>query len=229
MKELNELKGTYTPEQALVLYKDNSNSYSNKYLEVVDIKNGVMCNPTPASLELVGKMIANVQYESQTKTIYWKGRIPKDLLKLHCNPDYIDIVLVQEACKQQMHFRNEMYPSGVYNVPKLCFHIRNSNVNVYAVGNKCKAGTTLYRAPFLNVGNSGSTCMGSATPDDWKKFDSVNSYVSHVLGMFWNSEFSEIHGTPVEGSMSAYMMSCVDAPPKLKQLTKIDKILEDIL
>lgn len=224
---MEELTKQYVPVQGLVLYKEENSN--NKYLEIVDIEDGKMKNPLPASLKLVGRMIEGVQYEDQKKTIVYEGIIPKEIILCECTPDRLKVIFQDNSPKRTMFFANEMFPQLEYNVPKLIFKVTNKDVRVYAYFKDCGRETKLFRAPFLNVGNNGSTCMGSAALDDWKDFKNVNEFIRHVKDKFWNSEFSELHGSPTKFSYKEYLEYCITKTPKSHQLTNTKKRLKDIL
>lgn len=83
------------------------------------------------------------------------------------------------------------------NVPPLIFCASAGTLKVVAYKGKGKpnSSTKLFRAPFPNIGSSGSMCLGSNKLDHFIS----ESMIDFVEEMFFESEFTELHGSCLKG------------------------------
>jgi hypothetical protein len=222
--DIEELDEVYVPKRALVLYTSNRNG---RYLEMTDIKNNALRNNRPASKRMIGNMLKDLESERDDRVLTYKGFIPEDLLLLETGKGKINFVQRTEPRKANLIFKKEMFPSGEYHIPGLVFVQYEGSRRVFAYLNWQGMYTILYRAPFLNVNDGNSLCVGSSLGG--LRADTANEYIEQYIDRFFNSEFSELQGEPTKCSYEDYLKHTkYNYPTASQHLRRSKTRLEDI-
>ncbi len=201
-----EIEGQFTPTQAIIVYKWNS----DYYLESHEISQGRMRAGQPVTEELVAGL-AEYFGNRQAKNSIIKGRIPATLLHCEWHTTRKLLVWYNQPQPRKMFFAKALHiPTGIANQPGLIYVADGNELSVYAI----KAGPTddaiLHRAPYHNVDADGEVCLGSAKV----KQSSTITYQNQIErweGLFWLSEFSHLTGStsPINGNLNTYWKNAV--------------------
>lgn len=196
------LKRDYKPELAIIVYVGEG-SGTEYYLESHPINpNGKMLEGRPLKAETLNRMIDAFKTQRREEATV-SGIIPTCLLAYmpEKGGDYT-IAWWRPAEQRNLIFRDDLkIPSGRAMVPPLLYVARKHSLSVWAMESSARPNnqTKFYRAPFHNVYDTGSVCLGSAKAR--KAEATFEDLIRYWEDMFWNSEFSHLNGASplVEG------------------------------
>lgn len=222
-RSMNERKDTikemFKPFLALIAHKSNvTHSY---YLESHTIdESGRIMEGKPLLQETLQSMVDVFFDENQNRSSI-TGLLPEGLLYYQPLPGgYYKMIWHRPAEVRFLHFSGHLkISSGQSWVPPMIYLVDRKELSVFCVktNSRPKEATKLFRAPFHNVGDSGSVCLGSATvkkPSE-KTFDSTLKYWEDL---FWLSEFSHLNGAtnPTKSALGKVWAKLIKSKQKLK-------------
>ncbi|MDQ8051963.1 MAG: hypothetical protein REI78_03005 [Pedobacter sp.] len=231
MKELTNIVNDYlTPIKALLFYKGKKDE---SYIECYDMDNrGMAINAHPLSIAESQKLADALDSSAELKAQYLNSvdLFPENLLYLDAGRDGH---IVWHTPKQEvdLFFKAELgLSNGKANIPALIWKASRYGLAVWAV--KCKgrpsAEEKLFQAPFLNVYDSGSVCMGSVQIDVPKNC-TIKSFCALWEHYFFNSSFSHtIAGSERLVSLWQSLLG-TGKPFPMVALKKTDRQLKHIL
>ncbi len=195
----------YHPKSALLIYQTEGH-YSDMYVEHFDIdSNGNPINAHPLT-------VREAQRLAKTLTIHNKK--DKDFLKtsgiISPNVLFIDgsesgkVIWYTKAQQRQMFFTERLsIPNGIAKVPALLWCANKQTIKIFALktDKRPTEKTSLFHAPFFNVYETGSVCMGSVDINI-KNSASLEEFMQKWEEYFFNSYFSHLVGShnPVKGN-----------------------------
>lgn len=187
---IEEINKQYTPEQCITVYKSSGSDY---YLETQEIKNGKLCEALPLTEESIARMV-DFFSDKQMKSNTISGFIPENMLYLNWSADSKVMCWYNRPMERMMHFRQDLHiPSGLAWQPTVIYLVDNNNLYVYtAKAIKVTSKTPVFMAPYHNVSDNGSVCLGSAKIKKPEKLTYEN-LMNYWEAMFWGSVFTH-HG-----------------------------------
>lgn len=195
----------YHPKSALVFYE--TEGYNPQiYVENFDIdSNGNPINAHPLTIREAQRL---------SKTLNIQNKKDKDFLKpngvISANILFIDasengkVVWYTKAQNRQLFFTETLsIPNGQANVPPLLWCANKQGMKIFALATNKRPTekTQLLYAPFLNVYESGSVCMGSVDINI-KHSASLEEFTEEWENYFFNSYFSHLvnNHNPINGN-----------------------------
>jgi len=228
MSELTEqLMERLEPVQALVIYKSPKNYYIESHAIT---KDGM--GPGVALSEDTLSDVVTFFHEKQ-KSIYLKGAIPSEVIYADWSAEKKVLIWFEAPQKRKMYFTKELkIKNGEAFQPGLIFLLKNESLYVYAVaGKSISENEQLYQAPYHNVDNNGSVCLGSANVNSIKQ--TYEGVMSAYSTLFWNSEFSHAAGAvaPINGNINTFWREQIKSksPFDYAVLKPIKKTIKNLL
>lgn len=213
MNKLTKLMNDcYKPKMAVIVY-ECSDSKLGVYLERRNIINGRMSSGTPLTKKCIVDIMNAIAVDNENFDYGIHGNIPSNLLYADTTPGRTKLVWYNPPQNKKMYFTPTLgIPDGVMNVPGLVYIAQDKKLTVYAFkGSKPKG--RLYKAPFMNVSESG-VCLGNSKVElpAQSTFDNLICYWEK---MFWLSEFSHILGeNPVKGNLAVITKNLIESGEK---------------
>lgn len=206
------LSDTYIPKLALIVY-ECSDAREGLYLEQRQIENGQMGSGTPLTKKCVTDIMNTLAMDSDSIDYGLHGTIPSNLLYVDNSPARTKMVWYNPTEKRQMYFASSLnIPDGAMWVPGLLYIADGNSLRVYAFKGQKPKGT-LYRAPFMNVGDD-SVCLGNAKVAK-PKDNTFSAVIAYWEQMFWMSEFSHIlNGNPIDGNLATLSKQLIESGDK---------------
>lgn len=229
MGNLSEiLTESFKPVQSIVVYQNN-NEY---YLESHPIENGKMGAGAPLTEDIIIEIAESFSSKSKS-IIYHKGLLPANVLQFDNRIGFNNIAWYRLPEKRQMFFVKDLHiPSGVISVPGLIYQLKENEISVHSFkGNKApKANTKLFRAPFFNVYQDNSVCMGNAKVRKPSQL-TLENIIKYWEDKFWLSEFSHVNNNPIKGNLSTLCKNLIASgdPFPESELLPINKTVEEVL
>lgn len=138
---------------------------------------------TKKSLKTIFKFLNS---ENDFSGYKFKGIIPKNVISI--NTDSGDIAFTTNIQRRKMIFKNS-FKTTEYNIPKLLWVFKNNSLNVFALKSDIKSNENyLFQAPFLNVGSTGSVCMGNTRFEN--NFEYFEDFMEYLQNQFFDSVFT---------------------------------------
>ncbi|RZM23866.1 MAG: PRTRC system protein B [Pedobacter sp.] len=231
MKDLTNLINDHLRAvKALVFYEGKKDDC---YVECYDMNGeGMAINSHPLSVRESQKLADALDSSIEVKASYLNGidLFPQELLYINSESNGF-IVWYTPARSVNLFFKAELgLADGSANIPALVWKATRQGLWIWAVKEQGRPDgqSQLFCAPFLNVYDSGSVCMGSVRVDVPKNC-SVSQFKQLWEHYFFDSSFSHtIAGSDkligVWGSLIG-----TDEPFPTSQLKKANKKLIDIL
>lgn len=189
-----ELTKSYKPKLAIMVYEANRNEY---YLESHSINDkGQILEGKPLLQETIQNVVDVFYNENKNKQTIG-GLIPEGLLsfKHNSNGNY-KMVWYRPAEVRVLHFKKELgLPVAKCYVPAMLYVVDRKNLDVFALIDDTRPTelTKLYRAPFPNVSDNGSVCLGDAKVK--KHENTYAAIMQYWEDLFWLSEFTHFNGS----------------------------------
>ena len=239
MKDITQDFGTlYHPTTALVFYQ-NDEINKDTYVEHFDMdKNGNPINAHPLTereaKELVKALTINTQKEKSQDFLKPKGILPTHIL--HINPSENGSVLwFTKSRKQQLYFTENLEISnGSAEVPAMLWFANKRSLKIFALSSNQRPTekTPLFYAPFFNVYENGSVCMGTVDVHI-QNSTSLEEFIKNWEDYFFNSYFSHLMNehNPIKGNCVNLWKSLinVDKPFPKEALKKANRTLKNLL
>ncbi len=181
----------YKPVQAIIVYKKG---YSDYYLETHEIMPDgdkfVWQEGRPFLKEQLKELALSLGNQS-FQPIEIKGLMPENIL--YFQQTFFDVTLVWylPPQKRTLHFKKELkLNEGEVSLPGLIFAVKGKELTVVAVKGKNKPNlkTPLFKAPFYNMYQDATVCMGNISETKMKKV--LNEEMERWEKRFFNSYFS---------------------------------------
>ena len=239
MKDITEDFGTlYQPTSALVFYQSYDRT-QDTYVEHFDMdKDGNPINAHPLT-EREAKTLAkaltlNTKKEKNQEFLKPKGVLPTNILHINTGEN-ASVLWHTPSMKRQLYFTENLeIPNGIAQVPAMLWLAGKRNLKVFALANNRRPTekTSLFYAPFFNVYENGTVCMGTVDVDI-KNSSSLEEFTKKWEDYFFNSYFSHLMNehNPIKGNCVNLWKSLVDKDeifPK-NVLKKTNKILKNLL
>lgn len=216
----------YHPKSALVFYQTKDLNAAG-YVEHFDMdKNGTPINAHPLT-EMEAKALAkalNIDKEKSKAFLKPHGILPTQVL--HIDPSTDGAVLwYTKVRRPKMFFIQSLeIPSGIAEVPAMLWYANKQRLMVFALttNQRPTEKTALYHAPFFNIDESGSVCMGTVDVNI-KNSASVEEFMQAWESYFFNSYFSHLMNehNPVKGNCISLWKDLVETgKPFPKQVLK---------
>jgi PRTRC genetic system protein B len=231
MKDLTNLVNDHLrPVKALVFY---GNKKDDSYVECYDMDDrGMAINAHPLSVGESQKLADALDSSTEVKASYLNAidLFPENLLYINSERNGF-IVWHTPAQTVNLFFKAELgLRDGRANIPALVWKATRHGLSVWALKSEGRpdAGTPLFCAPFLNVYDSGSVCMGSVRVDVPKNC-SVSQFTQLWEHYFFDSSFS--HTIAGSDKLIGVWRSLIgtEEPFPTSLLKKTNKKLIDIL
>lgn len=229
----NRFETYFDPTCALVFYQCKT-GINEAYVEYFDMENGIPINPHPLSVN-EGKRLATALQVDEEDLNHLKsdGIIPSNLLAFDAKS--AKIVWHTKAQFRELFFnKNLEIESGKAHIPPLVWIADRENLHLFALSTSRKptVSTSLYYAPFFNVYEDGSVCMGTVDIA-LAETGSIKELMSHWENYFFNSYFSHLMAdhNPVNGNCVLLWQNLIDNGKSFptEMLIKTSKKLKDIL
>ena len=226
----------YHPVSALVFYQ-NTDRNKDMYVEHFDIdKDGNPINAHPLTIREAKFLSKALHIEAEKNKEFLK---PQHILSeniLHINPsDNGSVIWYTKGQKVNLFFSETLgISNGIAQVPALLWSANKQNLVIFALSSDRRPTekTMLYHAPFFNVYDSGSVCMGTVDVNI-KNSASIEEFTQAWENYFFNSYFSHLMNghNPVKGNCVNLWKDLINTgnpfPKKLLKNTK--KTLKNIL
>jgi PRTRC genetic system protein B len=237
MDLIAKLERTFIPQVAIIVYRSSmkDDDYDDApsgdyYLESHQLDSeGRVLEGKPLQVDTIQGMV-EVMMNQQKDRALLMGSIPEILLQYKPLPaGKYRLVWYRPAEIRYIHFERHLkLNSGKMWFPGLVYEVDRENLKVYAFkkAERPGVGIKLYRAPFHNVSDDGSVCLGDARV----KRPSDNSYESAVRyweDLFWRSKFSHLNGAsnPTKSSLTEVYKKLLASDTK-KKWSDLDELKE---
>lgn len=199
----------YKPVKALVVFSSNMDG-APPYVESYDIdESGYPINAHPLSMQESRQLQKSLQvHEENERNNYLspEGIMPDKVL--HIDYSKGQVVWYTSAQRQMLYFKESIgLKEGEANVPAMVWQATKTKLSVWALGNKGrtrpKGNEQLYKAPFFNIYDGGSVCMGSVETFAGRREGGLEFFIAYWEAAFWNSKFSHLNIdiSPVNGNV----------------------------
>lgn len=235
--DVTEHFGTlYHPKSALVFYESDER-HSDMYVEYFDMdENGNPMNAHPLTVN-EAKLLAkrfNVQSRREKEFLKPKSIISSNILLID-NSENGKVIWYTESCEKELFFSKGLgIPNGIANVPALIWCANKQHLKIYAIDSNHRPteDTQLFHAPFFNVYDSGSVCMGTVDTKI-KKSASLEEFTATWENCFFNSYFSHLmyNHNPIKGNCVSLWKELIisDKDFPIDVLTKSNLKLKNLL
>lgn len=206
MNDITQDFGTlYHPVSALVIYQTKGRN-RDTYVEHFDMdKNGSPTNAHPLTEREARAFTRALTTDNEKSKAFLK---PKGILStkvLWINPSENGSgIWYTKARTEELFFTKSLeIPNGTAGVPAMLWYANKQSLMVFALASDRRPTdkTTLYHAPFFNVYDSGSVCMGTVNVNI-KNSASVEEFIQAWERYFFNSYFSHLinNHNPIKGN-----------------------------
>jgi PRTRC genetic system protein B len=194
MSVLNNYVELFVPSVAIIAYQGNEENSQEWYLESHPIVNGEFMEGRPLQQETLHAML-ELMYTKETAERKVHRFIPANMLygDVLQGGDYKFIWYRPEE-KRSLFFSEKLeLKNGEAWVPAMVYVASRKRLSVFALDSNDypTEGTKLFRAPFHNVSENGSVCLGSAKAN-FPKAPSYANVMKYYEDLFWVSEFSHM-------------------------------------
>lgn len=167
---INELNiENFKPVQGLIVFK---RGHSEFYLQTHDIVDHKFTEGKPFHREQMQELATALNAKSFSG-ITLKGIMPANVLYYQPSLSGAKFVWYIPKSKRHLKFKASLkIKSGEYHVPGLIFAVNDRSLYVWAFKGtgKPKANTPIFHAPFFNIMNGESVCMGTTSEASKKSF-----------------------------------------------------------
>lgn len=206
INDINNSFGTlYHPKSALVFYQSQQ-AETDTYVEYFSMdSNGSPTGAHPLTVREARQLATalNIEKKSDKAFLKPKGIVPTHIL--HFNPSENGRVLwYTKAQEKKLFFVKSLgIPDGNAKVPPLLWYANKQGLYLFALcsNRRPQANTCLYHAPFFNVDENASVCMGTVNVHI-KNSASLEEFTTAWENYFFNSYFSHLMNghNPVKGN-----------------------------
>lgn len=195
----------YHPKSALVFFE--TKGYNPKvYVENYDIdNNGSPINAHPLTVREAQRLskLLNIKNKKDRDFLKPKGIISNNILFIDASENG-KVIWFTKSQKRQLFFTERLLiPNGQANIPPLLWCANKQGMRIFALATNKRPTdkTQLLYAPFLNVYESGSVCMGTVDVNI-KNSASLEEFTEEWENYFFNSYFSHLvnNHNPINGN-----------------------------
>lgn len=225
----NNFEPLYHPVSALVVYEIKDGN-KDVYVEHFDMdKNGNPINAHPLTVREATALATalNINKEENHAFLKPRGILPTHVL--HIDPGQKGAVLWYTKAQQRLLFfvQSLGIPNGKASVPAMVWLANRDSLYVFAVASdrRPREGTKLYYAPFFNVYNNGSVCLGTVDVKI-KQSAYLEEFTAAWESYFFNSYFSYLvdEYNPIKGNCVSLWKDLVKTgSPFPKEVLKANK------
>lgn len=197
------------PQEVIVTYS----GHETFYMELASVIDGRIGPFRPMGAEEMHKMGGLLMEESTKLNI---GAIPRNLIYMDYNTGKYSLVWYTKPGFKKMFFKPDLHiPNGAtYPVPGLFWKYHYGTVSLFAFKklDKKLAQTNLFRAPFHNIHQDHTVCMGSGAKFIFKveNTKSIVDFMKSVEKGFYNSFFTTMHAQTVVGNLNSLWKGLAD-------------------
>lgn len=206
MTDITQDFGTlYHPISALIIYQTKDRD-RDTYVEHFDMdKNGTPTNAHPLTEREGRSLVRALTVDKEKSNAFLK---PKGILStkiLFVNPiENGSVIWYTKTRREKLFFTESLeIPNGAAEVPAMLWYASKQNLMVFALASDRRPTdkTALYHAPFFNMYDSGSVCMGTVNVNI-KNSASVEEFTHAWESYFFNSYFSHLinNHNPIKGN-----------------------------
>lgn len=224
----------FFPTCALVFY-NSEKRYNETYVEYYDMdKNGSPINAHPLTMLEAKKLAESLHIDAQKhKMLKSDGLLKSNILSFDAQKE--KIIWYTKAKKQQLYFTENLgIASGLANIPPLIWKADRETLSVFALSSdrRPSAGSTLFHAPFFNIYQNGTVCLGTVDIQ-LKEINTVKAFTEIWQSYFFNSYFSHLMSghNPVDGNCVMLWTDLINLDMEFpyERLIKSNQKLKDIL
>lgn len=215
MKDItNNFLEVFSPKSALIFYQKKGRD-EESYVEHFDMdKNGFPINAHPLTVMEARKLAKVLAGENKSKQSFL---LPSGVMKadvLYLNQTEGKVIWFTKAMERKLHFSDNLnIPSGMGNVPAMLWVADSESLSVFALSRDRRPTekTTLYHAPFFNIYDNGTVCMGTVDTRI-KHSASLEEFMSAWENFFFNSYFNHLLAghNPVDGNCVMLWQSLIE-------------------
>lgn len=192
MNEITEMIGDlYSPKKAIVIYAKSDDSF---YVEGYDFDRlGQPINAHPFSVSESQELADALDCSEELRENYLSenGLFPEKVLSINQRKGGFAIWYTP-ATKTILFFKAELGVSdGIACIPPLLWKADRESLSVWAIkgDGRPKETTPIFHAPFMNVYNNGSVCLGNVNAEI-PNHCSIAKFIELWESYFFNSSFS---------------------------------------
>ena len=200
----NDFGVLYHPTSALVFYQSKEEDTINTYVEHFDIDNGNPVNAHPLTVQEANALAESLHTAEEINRAFLKpkGILPTNIL--HINHTTGTVLWYTTAQQRQLYFVNDLgIPNEKAQVPPMLWKADKSSLMVFALAKEQRPTeqTSLHYAPFFNVYENGTVCMGTMDINI-KNSASIEEFTKAWEAYFFNSYFSHLLDSynPIKGN-----------------------------
>lgn len=195
----------YYPTSALVFYETDDYN-PDGYVEHFDIDdNGHPVNAHPLTVREANRLAKSLTIHSRKEKDFLKpnGVMSENVLFVDSSENG-KVIWFTKGQKRPMLFTEKLsIPNGSAEVPPLLWCANTQGIKIFALDSDQRPNeeTPLFHAPFFNVYESGSVCMGTVDISI-KKSASLEEFMTQWEHYFFNSYFSHLVNShnPIKGN-----------------------------
>lgn len=235
MKTIHKIfEDYYKPVKAIVLFENNTDGDA-VYLEAYDMDaNGYPINARPLGIDDARALVKTLQVDPalQMRFTQPKGMLPKNIL-YHSNAGGGFVVWHTPAKRLPLLFADALgIPSGEAAVPPLVWKATQTNLFLFAhqSDDELTHDTTLYKAPFFNLYENSSVCMGTVNVEITPTMH-VEQFMAAWETAFFRSYFTHTNATNLtKGSIVSLWKKLIGTgkPFPMDKLVKTKRILKNL-
>lgn len=188
-------KDIYVPKKAIVMYETLVESEQPVYIESFDMDEyGRPINARPLTAEEADDLGRHLQSRQQSQNSFLQSEslLPENILFIDTSTADAGAIWYTKPKKVRLLFKKQLgIPSGTAYIPALLWKATKSDLELFALveNKKPTLKTKLYHAPFFNIYENGSVCMGTVDISIGQRH-TLNEFMKAWEGYFFNSYFS---------------------------------------
>ncbi len=201
----NQFGTLYHPKSALVFYETDG-YHPDGYVEHFDIDgNGQPVNAHPLTVREAQRLAKSLTIHQKKEKDFLKpnGVISETVLFIDM-ADNAKVIWFTRGQKRPLLFTDSLsIPNGSAEIPPLVWCANKQGMKIFALDSDDRPNeeTPLFYAPFFNVYENGSVCMGTVDVNI-KKSASLEDFITQWENYFFNSYFSHLMNShnPIKGN-----------------------------
>lgn len=231
----HQLAQTYSPWKALLFYRCADEDRTPLYVEAMDINSdGVPQNVRPLQSEECRKLAELLRHSPEERNDFLSSRslIAPEILQVDTRT--CTVIWYARPQKVTLFFTKDLgIPEGKAFIPALIWKATRQGVSIWSFTGSRKPvlKTPLCHAPFFNVSDSGTVCMGNVNVRiDRKTY--LEDFTRQWESYFFNSYFTHLLGScPVSCNIVQLWKDLVDSGKRFPEdvLKPTNKTLKHIL
>ena len=193
-----KVQGEYIPKLVIVVYQKNETP-AKFYLESHEIKTNqgekFILEGRPLKQETIGDIVEALAKERKYTLRCIDELLPENIIYLDQRPG--KRVIIWWSCMQahELFFDKQLnIKNGKAWCPTMLFVSSGHDLSCFMLteDKRPTLETKLFNAPFHNIYESGSVCLGDAEVGKTKEED-ISAYMKEMEDAFWDSEFTSLH------------------------------------